>query len=93
MGILKYAYVITRIVQGEPKGIKSVPNLGVYSSKEKAIRHFDAIIANRFKNSHKIQWGQETNLEPHARYFVILQAYISKGDEFEDLRLEKWKLK
>lgn len=90
---MKYAYIVTRIVEGQTIGTP-IPNLGVHTTFKKARRHFEAVVESRVKDGHQVVWGKNYNtlLEDWDRYVVVNTAHILEGSVTEELRLEKWRV-
>jgi hypothetical protein len=93
LSVMRYVYVVTRIVEGETVGTP-IPNLGVHKTFKKAKSHFEAIIKSRIRDGHKALWGGNYNtlLEDWDRYVVVNTAHILEGNVTEELRLEKWRV-
>jgi hypothetical protein len=99
----RYIYVVTRCCENEQWG-RSIPNLGVCTSKKKANAHFNMLVRNRRKNGYTINLIQSHDYDSRVATHrpVIREAYITrkymvamtKGyiekTEIEHLKIERW---
>lgn len=88
----KYVYIVTRIViqKREIYGT-AIPNLGVHSSLEKAIDHFNDIKKDRLE--YKNRYCRWDNYLPKNKYdsrHLYRVARLESDIEIEELRIEKW---
>jgi hypothetical protein len=89
---MRYVYVVTRYVENESEGMKSIPNLGVHSSRKAAVRHWKAVLKNR-RDYGEVQVNTLGSLDC-SRYVVIEEARVFGNDGWiENLRLEQWKVR
>lgn len=89
-----YVYVVTRICKNEKYGT-SIPNLGVHTSQDKAVRHYKSIIQDRTKYA-EVLWDRvhPSVFWQDERTVVIRESWINhKNEETEHLKLEKWRIK
>jgi hypothetical protein len=89
---MRYIYIVTRTVRGEKSGT-SIPNLGVHTSKNRAIEHFDSVVEDRVKIGYKIIFSRWNSKFDYLDFpsFELKTAAMSYKGEIETLRLEVWK--
>ena len=85
-------YVVTRIVDNEPEGMKSIPNLGVDTSLKRTRSHFKSVLESRLKEGSKLVWHEKEFVqEVQGKRGTYERARINNSDgSTEELRLELW---
>lgn len=82
----KYVYIVTRIVMPKKKQYgTSIPNLGVHSSLNKALGHFNDVKQDRIKRGYERCYD---HYPLDDRIYKICR--LENANEVEELRLERW---
>ena len=87
---MKWVYIVARL-----SNRKNVPNLGPFSNKEAALKHFEVVLKDRrnYSNFDIIPWSISSQNEITPCYFIVKRAMILyKGGDWEELRVERWRL-
>lgn len=87
-----YIYVLTRITKNEGLYGSSVPNLGVYTNRKKALDHFDLVKNDRIRNKSEHHWTINERDDRGPRK-IIKATYLTLPDgSKEELMIERWKV-
>lgn len=87
---MKYAYVVTRTVKGEPLNVVEIPNLGVHTSYEKARQHFDSVRLDRIKSGLRNLYTHPGFTQPGPVSVLRTSLFYHPNGMSEEIRLEKW---
>ena len=85
---MRYAYIVTRIMSKTTPGVTDIPNLGVHSKFERAIKHYESVVKDRVGDADNSVHHHGT-IDPGNHFHVMRETYING----ENIRLERWPLK
>jgi hypothetical protein len=82
-------YVVTRYVT-DATLVTPIPNLGVHTSKKKALAHYKSVIEDRLRLGARLL--HEHKLDQNIQNKDMIEALIASKDGYERLKIEVWRV-